>query len=132
MVKFYFFFLNLILLVFLDLPGGGTGNPAKNKKYFLFFILHSRIHLTQRLMDRHNKFIFNGIVVQSVRVPPCQDGSCGFEPRQSRYIGLNQFMVKHIIRKNFSFLLSTFYIFFLPLILSKSFLPRINWLIKLN
>ena len=25
-----------------------------------------------------------GIVVQSVRAPPCQGGSCGFEPRQSR------------------------------------------------
>ncbi|KAK4559175.1 hypothetical protein RGQ29_008430 [Quercus rubra] len=27
---------------------------------------------------------FLGIVVQSVRAPPCQGGSCGFEPRQSR------------------------------------------------
>ncbi|TYJ43387.1 hypothetical protein E1A91_A03G149400v1 [Gossypium mustelinum] len=27
---------------------------------------------------------FPGIVVQSVRAPPCQGGSCGFEPRQSR------------------------------------------------
>ena len=25
-----------------------------------------------------------GIVVQLVRAPPCQGGSCGFEPRQSR------------------------------------------------
>ena len=25
-----------------------------------------------------------GIVVQVVRAPPCQGGSCGFEPRQSR------------------------------------------------
>jgi hypothetical protein len=27
---------------------------------------------------------FPGIVVQLVRAPPCQGGSCGFEPRQSR------------------------------------------------
>ena len=27
-----------------------------------------------------------GIVVQLVRAPPCQGGSCGFEPRQSRWI----------------------------------------------
>ena len=27
---------------------------------------------------------FLGIVVQLVRAPPCQGGSCGFEPRQSR------------------------------------------------
>ncbi|KAL8053661.1 hypothetical protein ABFX02_05G087200 [Erythranthe guttata] len=26
------------------------------------------------------------IAVQLVRAPPCQDGSCGFEPRQSRRI----------------------------------------------
>lgn len=25
-----------------------------------------------------------GVVAQSVRSPPCQGGSCGFEPRQSR------------------------------------------------
>lgn len=29
---------------------------------------------------------FPGIVVQLVRAPPCQGGSCGFEPRQSRRI----------------------------------------------
>ncbi|XAR51023.1 hypothetical protein NMG60_11005521 [Bertholletia excelsa] len=29
---------------------------------------------------------FPGIVVQSVKAPPCQGGSCGFEPRQSRQI----------------------------------------------
>ena len=29
---------------------------------------------------------FPGIVVQLVRAPPCQGGSCGFEPRQSRQI----------------------------------------------
>lgn len=29
-------------------------------------------------------FRFPGIVVQLVRAPPCQGGSCGFEPRQSR------------------------------------------------
>ncbi|XAR64811.1 hypothetical protein NMG60_11008658 [Bertholletia excelsa] len=29
---------------------------------------------------------FSGIVVQLVRAPPCQGGSCGFEPRQSRRI----------------------------------------------
>ena len=31
-----------------------------------------------------NKNLGPGIVVQSVRAPPCQGGSCGFEPRQSR------------------------------------------------
>lgn len=30
-----------------------------------------------------------GIVVQSVRAPPCQGGSCGFEPRQSRTRTIN-------------------------------------------
>ena len=30
---------------------------------------------------------FLGIVVQLVRAPPCQGGSCGFEPRQSRRNG---------------------------------------------
>nr|AFK34392.1 unknown [Lotus japonicus] len=29
---------------------------------------------------------FPGIVVQLVRAPPCQGGSCGFESRQSRWI----------------------------------------------
>ena len=34
-------------------------------------------------------FHFPGIVVQLVRAPPCQGGSCGFEPRQSRRIQSN-------------------------------------------
>ena len=33
---------------------------------------------------------FPGIVVQLVRAPPCQGGSCGFEPRQSRWIQIQK------------------------------------------
>ena len=33
---------------------------------------------------------FPGIVVQLVRAPPCQGGSCGFEPRQSRWIQIKK------------------------------------------
>lgn len=35
---------------------------------------------------------FPGIVVQLVRAPPCQGGSCGFEPRQSRRIQLKKYI----------------------------------------
>ena len=37
-----------------------------------------------RICRLYTSFFFPGIVVQSVRAPPCQVGSCGFEPRQSR------------------------------------------------
>ncbi|OAO89135.1 hypothetical protein AXX17_ATUG03930 (mitochondrion) [Arabidopsis thaliana] len=37
----------------------------------------------EKKVDKKNNFK-TGIVVQSVRAPPCQGGSCGFEPRQSR------------------------------------------------
>lgn len=38
------------------------------------------------LLNHKNMFAIHlaGIVVQLVRAPPCQGGSCGFEPRQSR------------------------------------------------
>lgn len=39
----------------------------------------------------------NGIVVQLVRAPPCQGGSCGFETRQSRYIYITKKYKKVII-----------------------------------
>ncbi|CAL9238859.1 unnamed protein product [Arabidopsis halleri] len=37
----------------------------------------------EKKVDKKNN-LKTGIVVQSVRAPPCQGGSCGFEPRQSR------------------------------------------------
>jgi hypothetical protein len=43
-------------MIFLDLLGGGTGNPAKNKKYFLFFILNSIIH--QWVLMRYGQLVF--------------------------------------------------------------------------
>ncbi|KAJ6800370.1 hypothetical protein M6B38_109430 [Iris pallida] len=39
-----------------------------------------------------------GIVVQLVRAPPCQGGSCGFEPCQSRT------RIRRILNSSFSFL----------------------------
>ena len=39
-----------------------------------------------RLSLLYTFLYFPGIVVQLVRAPPCQGGSCGFEPRQSRRI----------------------------------------------
>ena len=53
-------------------------------------------HELQPLVKRMNeltKFHFQaninsiGIVVQLVRAPPCHGGSCGFESRQSRFLG---------------------------------------------
>lgn len=46
-------------------------------KIILYIYIYGRLRLLK--ID-----LCNGIVVQLVRVPPCQDGSCGFEPRQSR------------------------------------------------
>lgn len=40
-----------------------------------------------------------GIVVQLVRVPSCQDGSYGFEPRQSRSDKLINSSLNHMKKK---------------------------------
>ena len=63
--------------------------------YYLWFSLLQNTNLNLKLKWlwwNHKKeyvsypLYFHGIVVQLVRAPPCQGGSCGFEPRQSRRI----------------------------------------------
>ena len=54
-----------------------------------------------------------GIVVQLVRAPPCQGGSCGFEPRQSRRNKINQIKANNMKKQG-----------------SKLFLERMNFNFK--
>ena len=54
----------------------GTSPKAKSNALRTFGQNHSLLNRFQKLKKE--------IVVQQVRAPPCQDGSCGFESRQSR------------------------------------------------
>ena len=65
------------------------------KSIFMWIsIYHSCLYYKTTILNRNENEIIRicmlytppipGIVVQSVRAPPCQGGSCGFESRQSR------------------------------------------------
>ncbi|CAI8607176.1 unnamed protein product [Vicia faba] len=60
------------------------GAEVRRRAFWLLIYSSTEQHPTAPVLLAVHLIFIPGIVVQSVRAPPCQGGSCGFEPRQSR------------------------------------------------